>query len=340
VTIDIPIQRCFVALFDILGYAELIKTSGLRDVFSTYEKVKKKTVDMQDALSGLDYSITVRAFSDTFLFYTSDTINQRPEKIDEAFLALLAICEYLFIAANQNKLPIRGAITEGKLIVTNGIEIGQPIVDAYKMEQKQEWIGCWVAQACIRRISQAALQENLQEKAIVKYNIPLKEGSVKKVYAFNWVQSGPSQVKDFHFLEKKKGHDWSVERKHKNTWEFIKFIQKLTNVPLFVSLLFICAACTAQMVNAPGGMSDSPYAPVNEASRSGVIKYLNGGADAVIKSRREDAYKKMYDACNGKYRIDAEGPREEGGVVMGISPSSSVYANSEYWYIQFSCVKD
>jgi hypothetical protein len=114
----------------------------------------------------------------------------------------------------------------------------------------------------------------------------------------------------------------------------------MTIIPLFLFLLFICTACTAQMVNAPGGMSDSTYAPVNEASRSGVIKYLNGGAEAVIKSRREDAYKKMYQACNGKYRIDAEGPHEEGGVVMALSPSSTVFADSEYWYIQFSCVKD
>jgi hypothetical protein len=201
---NIPIQRCFVALFDILGYAELVKSSRLRDVLSTYEKVKEEIVDMQGGLDSIGHPITIRSFSDTFLIYTSDTANLEQEEIDNALLALFAICGYLFRTANQNKLPIRGAITEGELIVSNGIEIGQPIVDAYLMEQKQEWIGCWVAEKCIKRISSAARQENLKEKTVVKYDIPLKEDKVKQLDALNWIESGPSQIQDFPFLEKKR----------------------------------------------------------------------------------------------------------------------------------------
>ena len=91
------------------------------------------------------------------------------------------------------------------------------------------------------------------------------------------------------------------------------------------------------MVNNPGSSISSPYAPTNEASRGGVVKYLNQGADFVIKGGREDAYKQMYTACNGKYKIDAEGQKAEGGVVQAIGNTTLLGSDFQYWYIQFSC---
>lgn len=98
-------------------------------------------------------------------------------------------------------------------------------------------------------------------------------------------------------------------------------------------------SCAATMVS-PVGNSRSQYAPVNEDNRGGVVKYLNQGADFVIAGRRENAYRQMYEACNGKYQIDAEGPKSEGGAVMAVSSTASVWGETQYWYIQFSCVKD
>lgn len=98
------------------------------------------------------------------------------------------------------------------------------------------------------------------------------------------------------------------------------------------------SACRASMVNRPGADTPSRYDPVNENARGGVIKYLNAGASFVREKRRQDAYKQMYKTCNGKYRIDAEGPRTEGGVVIPAG-DALIAATSEAWYIQFSCVR-
>lgn len=92
---------------------------------------------------------------------------------------------------------------------------------------------------------------------------------------------------------------------------------------------------SADMVTPPN--SGSAYAPVNEGGRSGVIKYLNDGASFVRSQRREDAYKQMHQACNGRYKIDAEGSNAEGGVVVNTG-SGAFFAQSNYWYIQFSCI--
>jgi hypothetical protein len=111
--------------------------------------------------------------------------------------------------------------------------------------------------------------------------------------------------------------------------------------PRYAIVLMLLGAftlgCRASMVNRPGAQTSSPFDPVNEASRGGVIKYSNEGAAFVREKRRQNAYKQMHDACGGKYKIDAEGPRVDGGVVIPIG-AIAIAASSESWYIQFSCV--
>jgi hypothetical protein len=101
-------------------------------------------------------------------------------------------------------------------------------------------------------------------------------------------------------------------------------------------------ACTATMVNRPGGAgARSQYAPVNETVRTaGLVKYNNHGSESMVRSRRQDAYRQMHTACAGAYRIDAEGPREENGVVppQPAGPPPAPTAGTSYWFIQFSCV--
>ena len=79
------------------------------------------------------------------------------------------------------------------------------------------------------------------------------------------------------------------------------------------------------MVNT-AGQSSSPYAPVNEQTQPGVIKYSNDGPQFVLKRRRESAFKKMYVSCNSAYRILSEREGTEGTV-----PSY------HFWYIQYAC---
>lgn len=227
---DIIKSECFVALFDILGFSNLVKNNELDKVAGTYLRAKKEfenTISHINALLQKD-TVTFRIFSDTFLIYTSG-IN------DMSFLALLAASDSLFLAAIENGLSIRGAITVGELIVSDGIEIGKPIVDAYENEKKQDWIGCWITDHCMNKINK---NEHLPGKDIVEYEIPLKDGEIKKGYAFNWVKSLPRKImfekkrNDFTLKEikdelkcfQKKPHDWSIKRKLDNTNKFIEFV--------------------------------------------------------------------------------------------------------------------
>lgn len=92
----------------------------------------------------------------------------------------------------------------------------------------------------------------------------------------------------------------------------------------------------AHMVSEPGGGVHDPYGPVNHASRGGLIKYRNRGLGA--DKRKHDAYRQMFNACSGYYRIDAEGPRSEGGQIVNNGLGGVTFLPTEYWYIHFSCV--
>jgi len=110
-------------------------------------------------------------------------------------------------------------------------------------------------------------------------------------------------------------------------------------IKIFICIIAsISLGCSATSVIQPGSSSKSKYAPINEEVRTGIIRYLNQGASFVRNSRREDAYKKMYNFCNGKYTILNEGIRSEGGVITPIG-NSATFSDIQYVYIEYRCVK-
>lgn len=98
----------------------------------------------------------------------------------------------------------------------------------------------------------------------------------------------------------------------------------------------LVSGCSAVMLVSPGGK----YGPT-DGNTIGRIKYLAEGASSVIDSRRDDAFKKMYTACNGHYRILNDTSKDK---LMGFS-EYNVYSGSgflgiqEYVYISFQCTK-
>ncbi len=115
-------------------------------------------------------------------------------------------------------------------------------------------------------------------------------------------------------------------------------IIKSSGYAFFAVLPLTFMGCSATMVSTRGD-SKSPYAPANETEHpGGMIKYSNHGADSIIRKRRENAYKQMYDFCGGRYAITSEGPRSEGGSAFPVGDSVA-YHEHQYWYISFDCQK-
>ena len=131
-----------------------------------------------------------------------------------------------------------------------------------------------------------------------------------------------------------------------------------------LSVLVAAAAstgCGATLISSAGG-AGSLYAPLNDGTRIGLVKYSINDPNFVIQRRRNDAYKKMYQSCGGPYVIVSEGAAEENGrVITTITRSDSSSSSAtpggdttqagaqrtvqtvkervadHYWYIQYRC---
>lgn len=223
----IPKRQCFVGLFDILGFRNMVKNDQLEYVWKSYNEIKSSTTFIKDNLKSLlnRKVVNIDTFSDTFLIYTADHRDKGQEDIDEHFNAMLGICDALFHSANSNQIPIRGAITVGELIVDKGLLLGKPIVDAYEMEQNQNWMGCWISANAIDCISKQLLDRQMNGNLILKYKVPLKKSDIQECYVFNWADSYLEDNWEHGFLKVKSTHDWCAEQKHRNTRDYIKFVR-------------------------------------------------------------------------------------------------------------------
>ena len=209
-----------------------MKENDLFRVVAIYENMKKmmKTNIAGQINRSLGNIITVHTYADTFLIYTN-------EMSDTGFQALLAACHHIFMAAITYGLPIRGATTCGEFYVSENLITGKPIIEAYEKERKQDWIGCWITDECLDKISKEAYDKFINERKVVKYPIPFKEEKVKEVYAFNWLDNifipgnmiNLDYLETKSFLQKKNSHGWREERKHKNTKEFVNFVLNLNH---------------------------------------------------------------------------------------------------------------
>lgn len=170
-----------VALFDVLGFEERLKSFGLSGMLARYEAlidvVNYRKRHMQHVFGTLGFSEApywtadrdVFIFSETYGAYASDSIllwanrtwPEAREAGDEVFQAgannladgwkyhpipcdnFLEVCNDLMCRGLEVGLPLRGAIAIGDAVLDQerSIFLGQPIVEAARLEGGQKLIG-------------------------------------------------------------------------------------------------------------------------------------------------------------------------------------------------------
>ena len=83
------------------------------------------------------------------------------------------------------------------------------------------------------------------------------------------------------------------------------------------------------------GVASSAYAPENE-SHAGVVSYRVGTSSIVASIRREEAYKQMFNACEGHYRIVGE-TEDRNNFAAYSNNGMTVGGMIGRHYIQFEC---
>src|SRR5207247_1936259 len=138
--------------------------------------------------------VNLLVVSDTVLLWTDRASMM-------GFLNIVGVARALLVAGFYTGFPLRGAVSFGPLsslqathpaatsVSVNSL-FGRALVDAYVLEQSQEWAGCVVDERCIDLYtSLAEANKNIPDLAdletlvagglLRRYDVPLHEGGVE-----------------------------------------------------------------------------------------------------------------------------------------------------------------
>lgn len=177
----------FIAYFDIMGFKEYIYSNP-------HEKVHKRLSDMQiildeaqdfvNSIFGWDEDFEIETtwlkgvmFSDSTMLITKDgTLN--------SLAYLILACEKLLFGCLSRRIPIKGAISYGKITAKfeKSLFVGKPLIDAYQLENELFFYG-----VVFDKKAETKLESfNRLKKQCFQGAIPMKGGEIKHI-AINWV---------------------------------------------------------------------------------------------------------------------------------------------------------
>lgn len=207
------------AYFDLLGFANLVRTSEIHDVLPIYEKALDAIEEKANPkrAKGLNYSW----FSDTFIIFTKGSSLEEFALIEQA-------SRLFFQKLILHKIPVRGALSFGDLYTQQekNIFLGEALMDAYEYGEKQNWLNLVVSPSAYRELEKLSFP--MEERA--HYRLVKESGVITHhenenifAYAFN----NGTINNDNPFLEALISmREMSPQADHDKYNNTIKFIEK------------------------------------------------------------------------------------------------------------------
>nr|MBF0221448.1 hypothetical protein [Desulfobulbaceae bacterium] len=222
-----------IAICDILGFSELVRSTPLDtvvgNVLGWFRKALHHSINKNDwpeTVPNFDdinknSNIGLAWFSDTILLFTH-------EDSDESLQELLQSVAWLLFVTMFSNTRMRAGIAYGNAFIDpkNAMYVGKPIIDAYEMEQKQQWAGAALTDSAAGRVPEFVRGGKFADWPILPYNVPLKNNETISTLALDWTYGIHHQNP---FLWSKKNddptpEDWaanpSICQKWQNTKQF------------------------------------------------------------------------------------------------------------------------
>jgi hypothetical protein len=248
-------EKRLVALFDILGFRNMIRTQTVDQIAEAYKSTIKnlsvfgiakrdatQPTMFPDHAEGVPYC-SMYIFSDTIILISHSELIA-----DQIKLIVFAWRFQQFLIVNE--LPVRGGISYGEMVLDPkiGIVLGTALVDAYELEQQQNWIGACFDETIMGNGLDAAIRENpFLGDLFPYYEVPFKDGTTKLRRIVNWRFGLMSKHGIRNFFHEPEADDVSVKMKIENTLAYCKVIRSRgwrfaddgTNLPTELKLFFV-----------------------------------------------------------------------------------------------------
>lgn len=191
------ISRFMFAMFDVLGFSRWLEVVGLQAVLDSYHQLIERVVVRPNEKGGLgavqtrEGSIFAVTGPPGYAYFSDTIILWHP--LVPAFVdGFVTRCSELVCEALAMNIPLRGAITLGDAVLDRDADffLGEPIVEAARLEKAQDWIGLTFGQTAMW----SPFLAQIHGTAIIEYPPPTKEGLTK--YASPIVVDWPRRWRD------------------------------------------------------------------------------------------------------------------------------------------------
>lgn len=175
----------FVTYIDIMGFKDMIARTPHSDVYNMMKRIEKKykfyeNMKWKDIGSNHVKSTT---YSDSIILYSE---NESIESLKSIIRSTAGLINDLFVEG----VPHKGAFAFGKMTLdtTNSIFFGQPLIDAYLLQQELHYYGIIIHATAEQKMEEIVNLKKLH--FIFNYPCPLKKTTsnhltIRPMYAFN-----------------------------------------------------------------------------------------------------------------------------------------------------------
>jgi len=189
----------FVVFLDIMGFKDLISRSSPDDVYKKMLKLNKirKTIDeffnfdfIRDLKLSPNLELRSVMFSDSILIVSiNDSI--------EAAMNLLLFCNNFLAHCMNYAIPIKGAVAHGQFTFDseNSIYFGQPLIDAYQLEEDLKLYGIVMHHSFESKLFSYDSEHPLYKNSnffVLNYKTPFQNKNIYH-YNLNWIHRAISE---------------------------------------------------------------------------------------------------------------------------------------------------
>jgi hypothetical protein len=187
-----------IAVCDILGFTDLVRKNDLDSIVGDHLGWLRKALhhsihkekfpsEAPSLLALRDKSLLGLAwFSDTIVLYTlNDT--------DDSIRALTSCLGWLLfesIFTVGTRLRCGVSYGEAFMDTENSLYVGNPLIDAYYLQQRQDWSGGALTQEAVERLPvEARTGIYYADWFLIPYDVPIKENKTIRTLAIDWTIS-------------------------------------------------------------------------------------------------------------------------------------------------------
>lgn len=130
----------FVCFLDILGFKDLVMRKSHDEIYNSLNEISKTKRLVEESVKDIesigDAEVYIVSFSDSIVVFSKN------DNLDNFYYFLLAV-RWLFTSAFNKNIPMKGGFSHGEVSLNKSEQIyfGQPIIDAYLMEEDVNYMG-------------------------------------------------------------------------------------------------------------------------------------------------------------------------------------------------------